>query len=133
MNSKVAWLSLCTFCCDASGVTHYVDPSCPTPTAPYTNWSTAATSIQDAVDAASRSDTVLVTNGIYASGSRLMGGVTNRVVVNGAITLESVNGPENTVIRGYQLPGVTNGDAAIRCVYLGAGVLSGFTVTGAPL
>jgi hypothetical protein len=45
------------------------------------------------------------------------------------ISLRSVNGPQFTVIQGYQVLG-TNGDGAIRCVYLTNGAsLSGFTVS----
>ena len=108
-----------------------MDLNSPGPASPYTNWLTAATNIQDAVDAAVAGDTVLVTNGLYQTGGRaVFGTMTNRVVIDRSVTLMSVNGPELTVIKGYQLPGVTNGDGAIRCVFLGDGaVLSGFTLT----
>lgn len=120
----------------AAATTYYVDINSPNPTPPYTSWSTAATNIQDAVDAASRRDTVLVTNGVYQTGGRPVvtpdfGPIlTNRVVVTNSILLRSVNGPAVTVITGYQVPGTTNDYGAVRCVYLDDGaILSGFTLS----
>ena len=116
---------------NAGAVTRYVDLNSPSPTPPYTNWPTAATNIQDAVDAAVAGDILFVTNGVYATGGRAVyGSSTNRVAINKAIAVESVNGPGVTVIQGYQVPVTTNGDSAVRCVYLTNGVrLVGFTLT----
>jgi len=96
---------------------HYVDVNSTNATPPYTNWTTAATVIQDAVDAAAAGDEVVVTNGTYDTG--LWGG--NRVVVNKPLNVRSVNGPTVTTI---------DGSGQARCVVLfnGAG-LSGFTIT----
>jgi alpha-tubulin suppressor-like RCC1 family protein len=109
--------------------THYVRPDSPSPESPYLTWDTAANTIQAAVDAASPGDVVLVTNGVYDTGARTAaeGALPNRVVVTGAITVRSVNGPQATVIRGEGLLGSSE---AVRCAYLANGaVLSGFTLT----
>ncbi len=114
-------------------ITRFVDAGSAHPTPPYTNWATAASVIQDAVDAAAPGDEVAVTNGIYATGGRAVGTdlLVNRVAVDKPLVLRSVNGPQFTVIQGYQVPGNTNGDSAVRCMYLANDAsLSGFTLTG---
>ncbi len=99
--------------------TYYVDVANPTPVAPYTSWATAATNIQEAVNASTAAGRlVLVTNGVYLTGSTLAAGA-NRVALTN-VTLRSLNGPETTII---------DGGAEARCVYLGgSAVLSGFTL-----
>jgi hypothetical protein len=118
---------------NAAADTHYVDLNSPSPTPPYTNWLTAATNIQDAVDAADAGDTVLVNHGVYATGGKAVHGtMTNRVAVDKVLNVQSVNGPEVTLIQGYQMPGTTSGygEAAVRCVYLADDAsISGFTIT----
>lgn len=120
----------------ASLDTHYVNIANPSPVAPYTNWGTAATNIQDAVDAACAGDTVLVTNGVYATGGRADAGlpitnITVRVAVDERISLLSVNGPTATTIVGPDgLRPDGNFSFFGRCVYLTSGArLSGFTLT----
>lgn len=113
---------------------HYVAAGNKSPLAPYASWAAAATNIQDAVDVARVTGAlVLVTNGTYATGGRVVdGSLTSRVAVDRPLTLRSVNGPQFTVIQGYQVPGayLGCGNGAIRCVYLTNGAsLSGFTLT----
>src|SRR5438477_3213262 len=94
-----------------SAATFYVDVNSLNATPPFTNWATAATNIQDAVDVALGDDEIVVTNGIYANGGRAVyGTMTNRVAVDRPLTLRSVNGPEFTVIQGGRLPDSNNGD-----------------------
>jgi hypothetical protein len=92
-------------------IVRYVDLNCTHATLPYTNWATAATSIQDAVDACLGGDEILVTNGTYAVG----------VVVDKPLIISSVNGAWFTTI---------DGRAFGTCAYLTNGAsLSGFTLT----
>jgi parallel beta-helix repeat protein len=112
--------------------THYVRSSGSVPTVPYTNWATAAHTIQDAIDSTSDGDLVLVSNGVYATGGRVVASsaLTNRVVIDKAIRVQSVTGPIHTVIQGRWDPATTNGDAAVRCVWMTNGAsLVGFTLT----
>src|SRR5262249_23218599 len=102
----------------AASTVHYVDVNSTNATPPYTNWATAATNIQDAVDAALAGDEIMVTNGIYAGG----GVGDNRVSISKPLTIQSVNGSGLTVI---------DGGGVVRCVWLTTNAsLSGLTLTG---
>jgi len=98
----------------AHGDEYFVDSNNPSPVAPYTNWVTASTDIQSAVDAASAGDTIWVTNGQYM--------LTSEIAVSNAVTIQSVNGPEVTIV---------NAQSYGRCFNLSAAgsVLSGMTAT----
>jgi hypothetical protein len=84
---------------------------------PFASWATAATNIQDAVDASATGDQVFVTNGIYRFGGRQFA----RVLVTNAIIVQSVNGATATVIEG---------GGEYQCARLASGsMLMGFTLT----
>ncbi|HOC57754.1 MAG TPA: choice-of-anchor Q domain-containing protein, partial [Verrucomicrobiota bacterium] len=111
---------------------YYANGANAAPVYPYTNWVSAATNIQAGIDAGEQvGRLVLVADGVYGSGGRAVHGqMTNRVVVTEGVEVRSVNGPLLTVIEGLAVAGTTNGDGAIRCVYVGPNaVLSGFTLT----
>jgi hypothetical protein len=112
---------------------YYVAATNPNPIAPYTSWATAATNIQDAVDMATLPGAlVLVTNGTYRFGGRTAGTslVLNRVALDRPLVLRSVNGPQVTTIQGYQVPGSTNGEGAVRCLYMAERAsVNGFTLS----
>ena len=120
-------LALIFLTINATAAVFYVDVNSTNPTLPYADWSTASTDIQGAIDAANPGDQILVTNGIYQTGGRVVyGSLTNRVVINKAVTVQSVNGPTATIIQGNSVIGST----AVRCVYMtNSSTLSGFTVT----
>ena len=108
----------------ALATVHYVWQSSPGPAPPFLTWATAATNIQDAVDAAVTGDEIVVTNGTYATGGQMdPNGDYRCVVVDKPLTLQSVNGPQTTVIDGsWWQP--------LGCVYLTNGAtLFGFTLT----
>jgi hypothetical protein len=112
--------------------TYYVDVNSANPTPPYSSWATASMDIQSAIDISTNGDLILVTNGIYNTGGRTIpfNVLTNRVAVTKAVTVQSVNGPTETMIEGYRAPGTTYSTNAERCVYLtNNAVLIGFTLT----
>ena len=94
--------------------THYVNGSNPSPDPPYTNWATASTNIQLAINEATDGDEVLVTNGTYVLASQIS-------ITNG-ITVRSVSGTTNTIV---------DGNTSTRCFYLNDtnAVVGGFTIT----
>jgi predicted outer membrane repeat protein len=112
----IAVVVFCAVVARVAADTRYVSPS-GSGTPPYTNWATAATTIQVAVDFASAGELILVGDGIYNSGTTLTpGGTTsNRVVVNKAVIVQSANGPANCVVVGHKI----NNSYAVRCAYVG--------------
>jgi hypothetical protein len=86
-------ITLLLFVLNAGAAVLYVDQNGTNPLPPFASWNTAATNIQNAVDAANAGDIVLVTNGVYQQGNRLTtDGIANRVVITNSVTLQSVSG-----------------------------------------
>lgn len=113
---------------NATATTRYVDLNSTNSVVPYTSWATAATNIQRAVNLSQNGDLILVNDGVYQEGTLNNPGTypaANRVYVNRAVTVRSVNGPDATFIVGS-----TNASSRVRCVYLIDGAsISGFTLT----
>lgn len=97
----------------ASAATLFVAPG-GSHTPPFTNWATAATNIAAAVTLAGPGDTVLVSNGLYA--------VRSLVYLGQGVRVQSVNGPEATVISGSETSG------CFQIMHRDA-VVDGFTLT----
>jgi hypothetical protein len=113
--------------------THYVAHNGQTETPPYTNgWASAASNIQDAVNAAVANDTVLIGPGRYTvpTNGVFFQGYTNVVTIDKALTLRSSNGiPESVSIDGeglYRGIFITNNISTPNLF-----VVSGITVTNA--
>ena len=98
----------------AAADTHYVSTNSPSPTPPYTNWQTAALTIQEAVAVSSDGELVLVTNGTYL--------LLAQIELTNGTTLRSVNGPGVTVV---------DGNNSNRCFFLSHSnaVVDGFKIT----
>src|SRR6266852_1813402 len=120
---KLLATCLALFSIRAPATVLYVNVNNPAPASPYSDWSTAATNIQTAIDASTNGDLVLVTNGVYRFGGKFISGVSNRVAITRPVTVQSVSGPQATIIFG------TTNRSSVRCVYLTNGaVLAGFTI-----
>ena len=101
------------------------------PAYPYTTWATAASNIQDAVNAASPNATVWVGAGRYTvpTNAVISDGGTNVIYLDKLLTLRGYSGiPEDTVIDG----GGSNRGVAVyynRDNFTNCFVLNGFTIT----
>lgn len=87
--------------------------------------------IQHGVNAASPGDTVLVAPGVYDTGTQTTTPASgkSRVVIRKAVTVRSTHGAAQTMIKGQaNSPTERFGDNSIRCVYMTAGTLDGFTL-----
>ncbi len=97
-----------------------------------TNWLTAKKTIQAAVADSIFGGLILVSNGVYDTGTTLhsYSSTSNRVVLTKELTLRSVNGPEVTVIAGQPSTNGTIGNEVVRCVLMTPHTrLEGFSLT----
>jgi hypothetical protein len=117
---------------NAFSVDYYVDASRPDDTGIATSWITAKKNIQAAIALTSDGDTVWVTNGVYNTGGDIAPGYSlmNRVCITNAITVQSVNGPTETLIEGSAGTNGGNDVDSVRGVFMTNNcLLVGFTIT----
>ena len=110
----------------------YVDPAgsdADNGTSPATAWRT----LQHAATTAPSGSLILAAPGTYNKGHAFGGSHSNRVVITRDIVLKAIAGPGQTVIEGAADPDSTLygcGTNAMRCLYISAGAVEGFTLTG---
>ena len=98
-----------------------------------TSSATAWRTLQHAATTAPSGSMVLAAPGTYNEGHAFGALHSNRVVVTRNIVLKATAGPEQTVIEGATDPDSTLygcGTNAMRCLYISAGAVEGFTLTG---
>jgi len=106
---------------------YYVSQSAGNDTNSGTSWRSAKKTIQEAVNRAVDGDTVVVTSGVYSAGGKVTPGEfsMNRVCIENNITVSSLYGKVWTTIVGRG----PAGEGAVRCAYVGCGLLAGFTLS----
>jgi hypothetical protein len=114
VKQKLIFLMALCATLSAFSAEYFVDASRLDDTGSATNWTTAKKTIQAAVDLTVDGDTVWVTNGTYV--------LSAEISVTNAITVQSVNGPDATII---------DGNSSNRCFLLHdtACLIYGFTIT----
>jgi hypothetical protein len=111
--TAAALIALLALLSTASADTHFVSTNS-TPAAPYTNLAEAASSIADALAVCGPADRILVAPGYYR--------LTNQVALRHGVTIESMDGAQNTIV---------DGGGTTRCFFLSgaSAVVDGFTIT----
>ena len=118
--------------CSAAGLRadHYVAQNGQQPEWPFTNMTTAASNIQDAVNAAVNGAVVWVDDGEYYTPPQATVNLgTNVVSITNAITLRSINGPAAAIINGGGSNRCVDINVAAASCAFGPAVLDGFTLT----
>lgn len=124
MKQKLLFLVALLTALSVFSAEYFVDASMSDDTGAATNWATAKQTIQAAVDLTVDGDTVWVTNGVYDVGGRITpGGVSsNRICITNAVTVQSINGPDVTII---------DAKSSARGIFMtNYCSIAGFTITG---
>lgn len=102
---------------DLGYTVYYVWSNSPNPSIPYATWESASRTIQEAVNAASGGDMVVVGPGLYSENIHVLGK---------QLTLRSSDGPDLTTIDGHRAGSVVT----ISQSASGTVSVAGFTITG---